>query len=353
MESDMPKTVKREPWQRTLLEALRAHNTTLSPTDKTRRPGKRVSRKTQYERKRILFAAFRELADLGYRLENVRNFKRKHLDALVEAWLKRGLAASTLQNNLSTLRAFCAWIDKPGMVPKVERLVSDPDLQQRFERKLAAETDKTWSGADVDIMAKVGQIREEDGRVATQLELQLAFGLRMKESCLLRPHLADKGHYLEVAWGTKNGRPRVIPVDNDYQRTVLDKAKDLVRDRQGSTIPRRYSFEQWRQHFYYVIRKHGITRAALGVTPHGLRHERLNQIYEDVAGVPSPVKGGTPVLDKARDERARLEVARIAGHNRPTVASCYTGVFYQIATSRPDSVSTAPASIADAGTAAE
>ena len=54
-----------------------------------------------------------------------------------------------------------------------------------------------------------------------QLELQRAFGLRMREAALLKVHAADKGAYLAVNWGTKGGRDRVIPIETDYQRDVL------------------------------------------------------------------------------------------------------------------------------------
>jgi integrase len=57
------------------------------------------------------------------------------------------------------------------------------------------------------------------------MELQRAFGLRMKEAALLKPNMADKEHYLAVNWGTKGGRDRVVPIQNDYQRDVLMRAK--------------------------------------------------------------------------------------------------------------------------------
>jgi hypothetical protein len=75
--------------------------------------------------------------------------------------------------------------------------------------------------------------------------------------------------------------------------------------------------------FYYVIRKCGISKAQLGVVAHGLRHEHANDAYEDVAGAPSMVRGG-----KARpslDAQARERTARLLGHSRPRVASCYLG----------------------------
>ena len=74
----------------------------------------------------------------------------------------------------------------------------------------------------------------------------------------------------------------------------------------------------------YVMEKFGITNRDLGVTGHGLRHEVFNDGYEDLTGEPSPVRGGGPV-DPELDARARLAVARLAGHARPRAAGAYLG----------------------------
>ena len=71
-----------------------------------------------------------------------------------------------------------------------------------------------------------------------QLELQRAFGLRMKEAALLKPHVADKENYLAVNWGTKGGRDRVVPIQNDYQRDVLARAKAMLENPNSSMIPK-------------------------------------------------------------------------------------------------------------------
>lgn len=110
------------------------------------------------------------------------------------------------------------------------------------------------------------------------MELQRAFGLRMREAALLKPHQADQGAYLAVNWGTKGGRDRVIPIQTDYQREVLQRVKTHVTRKTHSLIPADYSFKQWKNYYYYVCRENGISRKN-GITSHGLRHERLNEIY--------------------------------------------------------------------------
>jgi hypothetical protein len=74
----------------------------------------------------------------------------------------------------------------------------------------------------------------------------------------------------------------------------------------------------------YVLEKFGITLRQRGATGHGLRHEVLNDAYEDVTGVPSPVRGGGPVSPEL-DRAARLAVSQLAGHARARAAAAYLG----------------------------
>jgi hypothetical protein len=61
------------------------------------------------------------------------------------------------------------------------------------------------------------------------------------------------------------------------------------------------------------------------VTAQGLRFEFANDLYESVAGARSPVRGGSDILDKARDEQARFEVTRALGHSRIAITGAYVG----------------------------
>lgn len=74
---------------------------------------------------------------------------------------------------------------------------------------------QTWSGQQQTLAEKLKEIEKLNKHVAIQLELQRAFGLRMKEAALLKPHMADRGSYLAVNWGTKGGRDRVVRIQTD------------------------------------------------------------------------------------------------------------------------------------------
>ncbi len=90
-------------------------------------------------------------------------------------------------------------------------------------------------------------------------------------------------------------------------------------------IPENYNFKQWKNHYYYVCHQHGISRKE-GITSHGLRHERLNEIYHHITGQLSPVKNHDhQKMNNALDKLARQEIAEVAGHCRASIADAYIG----------------------------
>jgi integrase len=114
---------------------------------------------------------------------------------------------------------------------------------------------------------------------------------------------------------------------SSVQRAVLKRAQALVPSHYGSMIPPRYErAEQWARHFYHLCRRIGLTKDQLGVTPHSLRHGVLLDLFEVIAGVPAPVRGGSKVpVDAAQEQVAREIVSEFAGHSRPRISSAYLG----------------------------
>jgi integrase len=116
-----------------------------------------------------------------------------------------------------------------------------------------------------------------------------------------------------------------VPIENDYQRDVLIRAKLFLENPNNSMTPKDYNFKQWRNHYYYVCHEVGISRKD-GITSHGLRHERFNGIYLERTGQPSPVKGGVAcAIDAYTHEMARQEIAEVAGHSRESISGAYIG----------------------------
>lgn len=303
-------------WKKSLNSILQSHNKAAASG------GKAVSFATQDARREILEQGFAELRQLGFKLPDVRGFKERHMSALGNHWEAKGLSSSTIQNRISIFRIFAEWIGKKGMIRGSENYVKNP---KSVERHLITNIDKTWSGKQKNLAEKLAEIEKLDKYVAIQLELQRAFGLRMKEAALLKPQMADKVNYLAVNWGTKGGRDRVVPIENDYQRDVLARAKSFLINPNDSMTPKNFNFKQWKNHYYYVCHQSGISRKD-GITSHGLRHERLNEIYYDLTGELSPVKSEANQPNRAINYKiAFQEIVEVAGHSRPSIACAYIG----------------------------
>lgn len=299
-------------WRASLAAVLKERNG-------ARHDGAVASYATRDKRADVLYAGFARLRELGFRLDAVTGLRGKHVAKLMQDGHARGLSASTLQNTLSIFRTFAEWIGKAGIVRGIEHYLG-PGIAVRSS---IASQDRSWSAKGIEVGAKIEQVRLKDPRVALQLELQAAFGLRAREAMQLRPHLADKGSYLSVTHGTKGGRDRVEPIRTFEQRALLERAKMLCVSPSSSTSDPQRKMHQWKNHYYQVVRACGITRRD-GITSHGLRHQYANDRYRELTGVDSRVRGGGSV-EKDTDHAARCVVAEELGHCREGVTAHYLG----------------------------
>ncbi|PLX74811.1 MAG: hypothetical protein C0607_09950 [Azoarcus sp.] len=176
------------------------------------------------------------------------------------------------------------------------------------------------------------RVSEYDPRVGMQLKLCHAFFLRVQEAVMLKPNTAERGEGLVVRDGTKGGRERLVPIQTDYQRRVLDEAKRMAwTNRKGYLSHPDLTLEQALEKVTTVCTRFGLTRKGLGVTTHGLRHEGLNDLFEGITGVPSPVRnagGAKAVVQKVHKDvlaYARQSVAEAAGHARISISGAYIG----------------------------
>lgn len=300
-----------------------AYNGVISPGNRTRVGSRRVSSATVRERHNALITAVRDLRGLGMALRDLRNLKQRHVLQLVEHWHKAGRATGTIQTRLSALRALAHWLGKPDIVPPSHTV--SRRLGISLARQLAAELDKSWEAARLEVAEVAGQIAQTDPAVAVLLRLQRAFGLRIKEAALLRPcDIEDRDIHLRR--GAKGGRQRRVPIETEEQLSALAAFRQLCPNQNTCLIPRTQSWAQFRNRAYYLLRRHGVGRKEKGTSTHGLRHERLQEIYTRVSGQPAPVKqAGQGPGGPADDASARLQVAEVAGHSREAVADAYLG----------------------------
>lgn len=330
-------------WKQIVSLLIKRHNAQHSAKHKG------VSGKTMHDRECFYFAFFGDLrTHTSYRRVEPRRLRAAHVEAMAAVWADRGLSAGTLANYLSYLRTWCQWTSRSPLTVR-NAAAYYGETSPLAHRRQAAERDHGWLAAGVAFPQVRAELEALCPYVAIQTEFTQLFGARPKEARCVRPHEAvipcsvalprdvdpafDATHYLRLDAGTKGGRPRDVPITNEAQRALIARARALVRPGEHLGRPG-FSLKANTAHFYTMLAKVGITRKQLGVTAHGLRHEFGNDAYEQRAGTPSPVRGGT-APDRARDREARTRVSRLLGHNRPEVASCYLG---------PSRVAAAPAS---------
>lgn len=271
-------------------------------------------------------------------IQNLGELGKAHVLRLIQYWSRQGQSAATIQNKISILRRFLTFIGKHTLIPKGHDLKSwlnQQGVEAQVTRRTVATTSKAWSDNNIDFHSVLGRLREISPITAMQLEVQAAFGLRMKESIQLNPKAADYGNLLRVVHGTKGGLPRDIDFDPDpvisaWQRDVLERAKvHAQQNRKGTLSIQGKNLMQSKAHFYYQIRKVGISRQQLGVTAHGLRHQYAARRYNQITGFGAPVGKNAPmaITPDVRDAdlQARMEITRQLGHFRPDLPQSYLG----------------------------
>ena len=296
---------------------------------------KTVSHKTRHERAQFLRRFFRDLKlKAGFKtLPDPRNLSQKHIRAMVQVWQREHLAPATIQTYLSFLRGLGMWMGKHGFVRQPAYYGLTVDEYQRHE---SAQRDKSWSAQGINVEALISQVCAFDAHVGASLRLIQAMGLRRKESVQFRPfeHVVpfaetglpeDQQQADRYAWVKgKGGRVRWIALDSQTRLDAVAFAQGVVGSRDGHTGDPSRDLRQNLRRFGYVLEKFGITLRERGATGHGLRHEVLNDVYEVVSGVPSPVRGGSSPSPEA-DAQARQAVSRLAGHARLRATSAYCG----------------------------
>ena len=311
-----------------LLELFNTQHTTL---DKT------VSHKTRQERADFLRRFFRDLkAKANFAtVPDPRNLGDRHIRAIVAVWREEKLAPATIQTYLSFLRGLALWLGKPGFIRSPAHYGLSPE---EYERHEYAQRDKSWTAVGIDIDAIVERVGAFDRYIGASLRLIRAFGLRRKESVMLRPHRCEvpfeatglppeerqADRYLRIKEGAKGGRLRFAPLDSEQRIGALAFAQALVQGDDAHLGDPRHNLKRNLRRFDYVMAKFGITADGLGATAHGLRHEAMIDHYQEKAGVAPPVRGGSGVPPDV-DVTARLSAARLAGHNRTRASGAYLG----------------------------
>lgn len=292
------------------------------------------SAKTQYNHLRESLRFVDELRSCGAGVQKWSNISNKHVAQVVESWQARGLATSTIKENLSGVRATAAFFGNERISAKN----SDFGIENRV---YVTNQDKSVPQHVYERV--VSELRESpemnDQRVAAQLELMRELGLRKEEAFKMNPDrsLLNDGR-LFITDGTKGGLNRIVSDLSDSQKSALSNASALA-GRNGNTMPDGIKERAWEKIFYKTLAAHGITKKDCGASSHGLRHAYAQQRYEQLTGFKAPCKFATKddfrnaayqsagADWKKLDQDARLFLKSELGHgpDRDDVVSQYLG----------------------------
>ena len=269
---------------------------------------------TRQEREKQVRAFVRALHDEGM-TPQPKNLKPKHVHAAVRNWTEAGLSRETVKNRLSTMRWLAQTLGKPGVVERSNSAydLPEPDREPRNPAEPIYFEDREQT------LEKIS-----DPYVRASVGLQETFGLRRKESIMIRPHEADKGDtlVLQRTW-TKGGRPREVPIHTEAQRQALDEAKEVAGPGRA-LIPDGATYAEQREAYRHKTADAGLLHL------HGLRHAYACQRYQALTGHAAPKEGGPSFDDltaeeKQQDRAARRQIAEELGHGRIRITYVYLG----------------------------
>ena len=305
-----------------------------------------VSAKTTTKYVQATHMLVETLQGQGVKLRSVNELTSRQFLSVMRNWESKGMASSSLATYFSVLKRFYSWVGVKLPFASVHEVLKDPE---RGKRSMSATKSLAWSTNGVDFKSVLQKVHDEDSLVALQLEMVAAFGLRVAESCAMRPIECDRGNHLAITYGSKGGRGRQVDIKSQYQRDVLDKAKGFAEKHNGFLRTNRYTQKQAVRRFYYILECAGVTKSGEGISAHGLRHEYANDIYTQMTGEAAPVNHGKKVA-KQQDLEARKQITESLGHSRIAITSAYLGSHVQMDRQNKKRLANLNATLTQAGT---
>lgn len=266
---------------------------------------------TQSNRYDMLQKVAGDLYKLGYRGMGVNSLKQKHVNAIVKYYQSEELSTGTLKNRLTVLRWWAYKIHKPQVVAK------DNSHYNIGTRELTTTTSKAQTLHHNNLESITNPY------VKMSLELQAAFGLRREEAIKFSPLCADQKNHIQLkATWCKGGKARTVPIRNEQQRDVLNRAKILAG--RGSLIPPQLKYVHQMRIYEKQTAKAGLSQL------HGLRHAYAQTRYQELTGWQAPACGGPTSKQltseqKEKDLAARLIISKELGHEREQITAAYLG----------------------------
>lgn len=300
-------------------------------TARVRKNGKVTSEGTFRAHMSVAKNFCRTIHRAGFLIESVDNLGQKHIDAVFDVWVGKGLKNKTLQNQKSIIKSIFGRMNKPNLAKYVEGIESryEENLKDGFRVKTVAETSKSHRGAGVDIEKLMTDAIAEDGRFGGMLLIEYYFGLRKKEALLVHPHEAIKNGFLGIRENiAKGGRPRIVPIVDgalgEEQLKAIKYAQSQCEKGESLSWPGKTLKESERR-YYYLCEKIGLTKKLSGMTGHGLRAGFAENMML-IDKILPPVLGGTKEMSKREIRQiSKARTSQSMGHNRVNVTHAYYG----------------------------
>ncbi|MFW2356543.1 hypothetical protein [Hydrogenophaga sp.] len=298
-----------------------------------------VAEKTRTAFGRTLMNIIQDLRKLNMPIQRIDEIGQRHAVVLTAYWANDlGHSSSTIQNKLSAIRKFCELIGKMEAIPKREKLYVALEAKgvekSAVTRAQVTHGSKSWKAAGVDAQAIIEVVAVENPQEAILFELELHFGLRVKEALCFRPREAERRDGIAINLGTKGGLGRFVPFMKDpvkqaKQRDVLERARAWAdkHNNKGEMGYERMTMEEARTKYYHVLRKYGINQKAMGVSSHGLRHQFAADMFEDITGHRPPAEGEETLAwfkqNRELVDHAYKKVSEALGHWRKDISTAY------------------------------
>ena len=182
--------------------------------------------------------------------------------------------------------------------------------------------ENTPASTDRGLVDRAMAAMSERGRAITCLARDL--GLRSKESSLIDAKAAfteaKQSKKVTIVHGTKGGRKREVPINNEQQLVSLGLASE-VQGEARSLVPEDQTWAQFYEgdlrDIREILQAHGMTGL------HDLRAGYACGRYQNLTGELPPLNGGQ--VSKADDMAARKVIAVELGHGRTDVVNSYIG----------------------------
>jgi site-specific recombinase XerD len=201
-------------------------------------------------------------------LQSISHMKTKHVKCFFEHLTAKGLSPSTQSAYATAMRLIAKRIGKPNIVPlsniglgfirkgRYQPLIKDPINSAHVRDELYRKA--RWAGLAND--------------------MQVAFGLRRKESLLSVETVVSDGQRCLTVLGAKGGRKRLVPIENSGQAEILSQVQEFVQtNRWTSLIPPDLSLSEGLRKYSNFAHRVGGTKKACA-NPHRNRHDRAQKM---------------------------------------------------------------------------